>query len=145
MPSTLLLGRTDIGELLTVDDCLAAVETAFRAHVAGQTLPPAILGVPATNGGFHVKAAGLVMSRPYFAAKTNANFPGNPARSGLPAIQGVVALFDAANGALLALMDSMETTLFDSTGTALQDVAAAVAVYEKAVRLGRGETIDLGH
>ena len=105
-----MLGRTDIAELLTVDDCLAAVEAALRAHVAGQTLPPAILGVPAANGGFHVKAAGLVMSRPYFAAKTNANFPGNPARYGLPAIQGVVALFDAANGALLALMDSMEIT-----------------------------------
>jgi ornithine cyclodeaminase/alanine dehydrogenase-like protein (mu-crystallin family) len=112
---------------LTVDACLVAVEAAFRAYVAGQ--PPAILGVPAANGGFHVKAARLVMSRPYFAAKMNANFPGNPARSGLPAIHGVVALF----------------TLFDSTGTALQDVAAAVAVYERAVRLGRGETLDLGY
>ena len=38
-----------------------------------------------------------------------------------------------------------EVTLFDGTGTALQDVAAAVAVYEKAVRLRRGEAIDLGH
>lgn len=35
MPSTLVLGRTDIAKLLTVDDCLAAVEAAFRAHVAG--------------------------------------------------------------------------------------------------------------
>ena len=37
------------------------------------------------------------------------------------------------------------TEAFDSTGTALQDVAAALALYEKAVRLGRGETIDLDH
>jgi alanine dehydrogenase len=110
MPPTIVLRRTDIAELLTVDDCLRAVESAFRAHVSGQALPPAILGVPAADGGFHVKAAGLLMSRPYFAAKTNANFPGNPARLGLPAIQGVVALFDAANGVLLALMDSMEIT-----------------------------------
>lgn len=88
MPPALLLRRTDIAEVLTADACLAAAESAFRAHVAGQTLPPAILGVPVAQGGFHVKAAGLVMSRPYFAAKTNANFPGNPARSGLPAIQG---------------------------------------------------------
>jgi alanine dehydrogenase len=110
MPPTIVLQRSDIAELLTVDDCLRAVESAFRASVSGQALPPAILGVPAADGGFHVKAAGLLMSRPYFAAKTNANFPGNPARFGLPAIQGVVALFDAANGALLALMDSMEIT-----------------------------------
>jgi ornithine cyclodeaminase/alanine dehydrogenase-like protein (mu-crystallin family) len=37
-----------------------------------------------------------------------------------------------------------EITVFDSTGTALQDVAAAAAAYEKAVRLGRGLPVDLG-
>jgi ornithine cyclodeaminase/alanine dehydrogenase-like protein (mu-crystallin family) len=59
---------------------------------------------------FHVKAAGLTRGRAYYAAKVIANFPGNPSRFGLPTVQGVVALFDAANGVLLALMDSMEIT-----------------------------------
>src|SRR5262249_5996730 len=36
-----------------------------------------------------------------------------------------------------------EITVFDSTGTALQDVAAAAAVYEKATQLGRGMRLDL--
>ena len=36
-----------------------------------------------------------------------------------------------------------EITVFDSTGTALQDVAAAAAVHEKAVRLGRGVRLEL--
>jgi hypothetical protein len=36
------------------------------------------------DGGFHIKAAGLVGERSYFAAKTNANFPDNPRRFGLP-------------------------------------------------------------
>ena len=40
----------------------------------------------------------------------NANFPGNPDRHGLPTIQGVIALFDAADGRLLALLDSIEIT-----------------------------------
>ncbi len=31
-----------------------------------------------------------------------------------------------------------EITVFDSTGTALQDVAAAAVVYERAMKLGRG-------
>jgi hypothetical protein len=66
MTPTLLLGRTDIAELLALDACLAAMEAVFRAHVTGQTLPPAI--------------------------------------------QRVVALFDAANGALPGLMDSVEIT-----------------------------------
>jgi ornithine cyclodeaminase/alanine dehydrogenase-like protein (mu-crystallin family) len=36
-----------------------------------------------------------------------------------------------------------EITIFDSTGTALQDVAAAVAVYRKAKANGIGTEIDL--
>jgi ornithine cyclodeaminase/alanine dehydrogenase len=36
-----------------------------------------------------------------------------------------------------------EIIVFDSTGTALQDVAAAAAVYEKAARLGSARRIDL--
>jgi ornithine cyclodeaminase/alanine dehydrogenase-like protein (mu-crystallin family) len=36
-----------------------------------------------------------------------------------------------------------EITVFDSSGTALQDVAAAIAVYEKARRTGRGTEVKL--
>jgi ornithine cyclodeaminase/alanine dehydrogenase-like protein (mu-crystallin family) len=53
--------------------------------------------VPATEGGFHIKAAGVVGQRGYFAAKTNANFPQNPRRFGLPIIHGMVVLADAAS------------------------------------------------
>jgi len=50
----------------------------------------------------------------------NANFPGNPSAHGLPTIQGVVGLFDATNGRLLALLDSMEiTTLRTAAATAV--------------------------
>ena len=38
MPPTLLLGRTEVAELLIIDGCLAAVESAFRARVASQIL-----------------------------------------------------------------------------------------------------------
>jgi alanine dehydrogenase len=37
-----------------------------------------------------------------------------------------------------------EIVIFDSTGMALEDVAAAAVVYERAVRAGRGVKIDLG-
>ena len=36
-----------------------------------------------------------------------------------------------------------EITIFDSSGTALQDVAAAIAVYEKACVAGRGTEVKL--
>jgi len=38
--------------------------------------------------------------------------------------------------------NSEEIFVFDSTGTALQDVAAAARVYEKAVKAGRGTVFD---
>jgi ornithine cyclodeaminase/alanine dehydrogenase-like protein (mu-crystallin family) len=37
-----------------------------------------------------------------------------------------------------------EITLFDSTGTALQDVAAAVAVYERALTEGADIAVRFG-
>jgi ornithine cyclodeaminase/alanine dehydrogenase len=36
-----------------------------------------------------------------------------------------------------------EITIFDSTGTALQDVASAAAIYEKALREGKGTRFNL--
>ena len=86
------------------------------------TLPPGVLGTHVPDGGFHTKTAGLVgeHTRSYFATKTNANFPGNPVRFGLPTIQGVITLHDATDGALLALLDSIEiTTLRTAAATAV--------------------------
>lgn len=117
---TLLLSRADVRALLDMDSCIAAVESAFQAQADGVTLPAGALGTHVPDGGFHVKAAGLTCERAYYAAKINANFPKNPLRHGLPTIQGVVALFDATNGVLLALMDSMEiTTLRTAAATAV--------------------------
>ena len=87
-----------------------AVEHAFKMRALGEAAEPGILGIHATDGGFHIKAGILNLQRPYFVAKINANFPMNPKRHGLPTIQGVVAVSDASNGKLLALMDSMEIT-----------------------------------
>lgn len=116
----LLLSRADIRALLDMDSCIAAIEAGFQAQADGATLPAGVLGTHATDGGFHVKAAGLTLDRAYYACKINANFPENPVRHGIPTVQGVVALFDARNGTLLALMDSMEiTTLRTGAATAV--------------------------
>ena len=110
---TLLLTASDVAELLDPDRCYATVEDAFRGQADGRAGPTGILGYPSPSGGggFHVKAAALALGRRgYFAAKVNANFPENRRRLGLPAIQGIVALFDSADGRPLALIDSIEIT-----------------------------------
>ena len=115
---TLLLTRSDVADLLDLDTCIAAVEQAFRLHGEGGATT-GVLGIHVPGGGFHIKAGTLRLSRPYFAAKTNANFPNNPAQ-GLPTIQGVIVLADAEVGTPLALLDSMEiTTLRTGAATAV--------------------------
>jgi alanine dehydrogenase len=114
---TLLLTGRDIAALLTIEECMTAVEQAFKLYGEGRTQSPGILGVHARDGGFHIKAGLLELHRSYFAAKVNANFPENAKRFGLPTIQGVVVLCDGENGYPLALMDSIEITI-QRTGAA---------------------------
>jgi ornithine cyclodeaminase/alanine dehydrogenase-like protein (mu-crystallin family) len=90
----LILSRADVLGLLSLRACIDAVEDAFRLHAEGRTLGPGVLGVPAVEGSFHIKAAGLVGERSYFAAKINANFPDNQRRRGRPTIQGTIMLVD---------------------------------------------------
>ena len=123
---TLVLSRTDVLELLSLPDCIDAVERAFRLHAEGRTLGPGVLSVHASGGGFHIKAAGLVCERSYFAAKTNGNFSDNPRRWGLPTIQGTIVLADAANGTPLAIMDSGSVTAL-RTGAATAVAAKFLA------------------
>jgi len=106
----LLLTPRDVAGLLTIDDCIGAVEQAFRLYGEGKAIPPGVLSMHMGDGGFHVKAGVLDVGRHYFAAKVNGNFPENPARFGLPTIQGVIVLCDARKGNPLAVMDSRDVT-----------------------------------
>ena len=120
---TLLLSRSEVADLLSIEEYIAAVELVFRMYGEGKTQPPGILGVHAHDGGFHIKAGLLELDRSFFAAKINANFPQNAKRFDLPLIQGAVFLADAQNGYPLAIMDSMEITI--------QRTGAATAVAAK--------------
>ena len=108
---TLLLRRSDIEGLLSLRDCMDAVENVFRLQGQGKIPAPGILGVMAPGGGLHVKAGLLPGDRNYLVAKLNANFPGNNAHFGLPTIQGVIVVFDAKNGVPLAILDSIDITI----------------------------------
>ena len=123
-----------------------AVEHAFKMRALGEATAPGILGIHATDGGFHIKAGVLHLHRQYFVAKINANFPMNLKRHGLPTIQGVVAVSDASNGKLLALMDSMEITTIRTgaaTGVAAKYLARADARTATIIGCGNQGKISL--
>jgi alanine dehydrogenase len=131
----LLLTSREIQSLLTLDECIGAVERAFRAYGEGRAAPPAVLSMHTEGGGFHVKAGLLEFDRSYFAAKLNGNFPENTSRFGLPTIQGVIILCDAGNGTPLAVMDSRDITSLRT--------AAATAVAAKFLARQDSRTVTI--
>jgi alanine dehydrogenase len=107
---TMVLTREAIARLLLPAACLEAVRGAYCRLMAGEIEISPVGHLAATDGGFHIKSALSTRSPRRAVIKMNSNFPQNPQRSGLPVIQGMIALFDADCGALLALMDSAEIT-----------------------------------
>jgi ornithine cyclodeaminase/alanine dehydrogenase-like protein (mu-crystallin family) len=124
---TRILTAADVAALLTIDDCIAAVESAFRDFGEGRIAPPQTLGVHGERGTFHVKAAAADV----FAAKINANFPDNPRQHGLPTIQGLIVVMDVDSGTPLGILDS---TLITTLRTAAATAVAAKHLSREASR-----------
>jgi alanine dehydrogenase len=136
-PAALLyLSRSDVAALVSLNDCIEVVEAAFKAHAEGR-LPaaPGVLGTHLPDGGLHVKTAAFGTNPCYLAAKANANYPDNPARFGLPTIQGLILLFDGERGTPLAVMDSIEINILRT--------AAATAVAAKHLARPQATTVGL--
>ena len=130
-----VLSRSDVNRLLGMSACVNAVEAAFRRRGAGDEVTSGVLALHSGSGAFHMKAAIMTTDRSYFAAKTNANFSENPARHGLPTIQGVLALFDATTGVPLSLMDSIGITILRT--------AAATAVAARYLAAPDAHTVTI--
>jgi ornithine cyclodeaminase/alanine dehydrogenase len=131
----LFLTPREVRNLLTMDECIEAVEGAFRMYGERRVVSPEVLSMHTSHGSFHVKAGMLDLGRNYFGAKVNGNFTENGTRFGLPTIQGVIVLCDAERGCPLAIMDSRDIT---SLRTA---AATAVAAKHLARRDSRTVTI----
>jgi alanine dehydrogenase len=127
MMDTLLLTRNEVAKLITVEECIAAVDQGFRLYAADKTVAPKVLGVHCPKGNYHIKASLLNLGSSYFATKINSNFRNNPVAHGLPLIQGVVVVCDGDNGRVLALMDSIEVTIL-RTGAATALAAQHLAL-----------------
>ena len=134
--TTLVLGGADVRTVLGMADCVRAVEEAFRLLGSGSAARPVVSSVRAAEGGFHIKSALITVAEAeYFVSKTNANYPANTSRHGLPTIQGTIVVHDAGNGTPLAVIDSIEiTAMRTAAATAVaarylaRDDAGALAV-----------------
>ena len=53
---TLLLTRQEVAALLTMEECITAVEHAFKLYATGKAPAPGTLGIHSKEGVFHTKA-----------------------------------------------------------------------------------------
>jgi alanine dehydrogenase len=127
-----ILNEVDVRQLLDMDACIVAVEDAFRARGEGKPATSSVAALGLDGGVLHAKLGRLDGRSRYAVAKINANFPGNLQANGLPTIQGLVVLFDASRGKVLAVLDSASLTALRT--------AAASAVAAKHLALTDAST-----
>jgi alanine dehydrogenase len=108
----LLLTRNDVESVLTMKDCVAAVEAGFRQLGRGRVVMPQrtairVADAPGLHLGMPAWIAGDGPDDPgVLALKVVTVFAQNPVRYGLPTTIGTLLLNDARSGALLAIMDA---------------------------------------
>lgn len=125
---TILLGRSDLERLLSVEDCLTALRAGLTAEpdpIRGQRVRTDLPG-PGTATAL---LPGLLPGVPAYTVKVNAKFP-----TAVPALRGLVCLHDLETGELLAVLDSATVTAW-RTG-----LAAAIGTHE----LARPDAVDVG-
>ena len=115
---TLLLTRKDVAELMPLKDCVQAVVQAFRLHGEGRAPAPACWACMLKAAALHIKTDPAAEPE-LFCRQDQCEFPVIRRAGCLPS-RGVILLFDADNGQVLAAMDSMEiTTLRTGAATAV--------------------------
>jgi len=115
---TLILGRPEVEQLLTMEMTLEAVEAAFLEHGQGTTLVPERIGL------FLEEYHGVIGVMPGYmeglqaaGVKIICHHEENPNMHGLPASAGLVVYHDPTTGMPLAIMDCAYITML-RTGAA---------------------------
>ncbi|GGZ05779.1 ornithine cyclodeaminase family protein [Streptomyces nitrosporeus] len=140
---TVLLGITELRQLLTPQAALRALRQGFVSALGTQVSPQRVRqSLPSSPGSIAVLLPGLLTDIPAYTVKVNAKFPDTS-----PAISGVICLHDVTNGKLLALLDStfvtawrtglsaaLATDLLSSDGTRTVGIIGAGAQADMTLR-----------
>ncbi|MCL5256449.1 MAG: ornithine cyclodeaminase family protein [Chloroflexi bacterium] len=102
----LILSRSEVQRILTINEAIEAVEQGFKELAAGHAQSPlrSSLKVPEYDGVVYIMPA-FIGGLNALATKIVSVFMRNPRDYGLPTIIGTVQLNDYRTGAPLALMD----------------------------------------
>ncbi len=112
----LMLSQAEVTTLLDLDQLLDALEDGFRALSGGRVEVPPRIAVNAENEGFLATMPGYGPGLG-IGVKLVSVFPHNHTR-GVPSHQALIALFDAATGSPVAVMDGTRITAIRTAGAA---------------------------
>ena len=132
---TLLIPDCDVRALLPMGECIEVMEHALRSLTQGKSIVPlrTVIRLPDTPNAFACMPAVLgAGASAALGAKIITVFPGNDATPYDSHI-GVVLLFDAEHGALLAIADASSVTAIRTA--AVSGVATRVLAREDASEL----------
>jgi len=104
-----LLTEKDVRAVLSMDDLIAAMETALERFSAGAARQPLRSIVDAGGHGFYGVMPAYLEGPPALGTKLVSVYHGNAAR-GLPSHLATIVLHDPDTGALLAVMDGRYIT-----------------------------------
>ncbi len=119
---TLLLTRSDLESLMTIQDMILIIEDAFKNYGEGKSFGMDMVhGETPSELEFHIKVGGITLGkRKYYGLKINASNFMNLEKYGIPNIIGAILLFDGTTGFPLAIVDSiLPTILRTGAGTAV--------------------------
>lgn len=123
-----VLGAGAIEALMPIERCIDVVAEAMRALSRGAVLAPLRTILPLASPNAIGIMPGAMLEQGLFGVKVLALYPGNGAR-GLPSHAGMVLLFDARDGAAVAVLES-------NSLTALRTAAASAVATRALARPG---------
>jgi len=134
MSRLLILSEHEVGELLTMRECIAVMEHALATLARGEVHNPLrqIVRAPGASGFLGLMPGYRGGPVPYYALKEICLFPGNPAR-GLDTHLGAVLLHSGETGELLAAINASAITAIRTA--AVSAVATRLLAKENAATL----------
>ena len=113
MKGTLLLKRSELASLMSLEDYIEGIENAFKMHGLGSSFGTGMIhGDTPSEVEFHIKVGGLKLgNNSYFGLKINGSSFNNMEKYGLPNIMGAIIIFDAEKALPLAIVDAGDPTV----------------------------------
>lgn len=105
----LVINASEVAEILTMESCIAVMETVLAELSEGGARQSLRQVMPLQEPNLLGLMPGYLQQEGVAGAKIISIFPGNHA-AGLPSHQGIVALFAAATGVPLAMVDGQSIT-----------------------------------